>query len=286
MDRRQVLGSDALRSFDVFARHRNFTSAAKELHLSQPSLHVKIRKLADALGDPLYERSGRTLVLTPVGADLAEFAAASRRGVDDFLAGLGGDVDLPLRIAAGRGAYLWVIGEAVQQLSADGRRLHLEVADRLRTVQAVRSGTADIGVIAHGDPPDDLEEREIGAYDQVLVVRHDHPLAGRTRLTAHSLDGLDLVVPPVPRDHRLELERVLSAADVRWQPVIEADGWDLMVRFVELGMASAVVNGCVRVPDGLRAIPISDLPVVRYHAIWRRARGAVVQPLVAALRDR
>lgn len=65
----EALQGDALRAFAVFARHRNFTSAAAELLISQPSLHVKINKLARTLGVPLYRRQGRGLVLTPrVGA--------------------------------------------------------------------------------------------------------------------------------------------------------------------------------------------------------------------------
>ena len=34
-----------LQSYVVFAEHLSFTSAAKELHISQPALHVQIRKL-------------------------------------------------------------------------------------------------------------------------------------------------------------------------------------------------------------------------------------------------
>jgi DNA-binding transcriptional LysR family regulator len=46
MDVRDLLESDALRSFGVFAQHRNFTAAAAALGISQPALHVKVRKLA------------------------------------------------------------------------------------------------------------------------------------------------------------------------------------------------------------------------------------------------
>ena len=67
MDVRDLLESDALRSFGVFAQHGNFTAAAAALGISQPALHVKVRKLAAGLGTELYERDGRSLVLTPAG---------------------------------------------------------------------------------------------------------------------------------------------------------------------------------------------------------------------------
>ena len=56
------VSADALASFAVFADHLNFTRAAEELHISQPALHVKVRKLSESLGRPLYRRAGRRLL--------------------------------------------------------------------------------------------------------------------------------------------------------------------------------------------------------------------------------
>src|SRR5258706_1895447 len=88
MTGRDLLEPDALRSFAAFAEHRNFTSAAAALNISQPALHVKIKKLAEALGTDLYERKGRSLVLTASGERLAAFALDARLRVDDFLDGM------------------------------------------------------------------------------------------------------------------------------------------------------------------------------------------------------
>src|SRR5437899_11717330 len=104
MKGRDLLESDALRAFEVFAEHRNFTSAAAALHISQPSLHVKIRKLAAGLGVQLYERDGRRLVLTVAGQRLAAFAADGSRRAEQLRRELhGGPGDLT--VAAGQGAF-------------------------------------------------------------------------------------------------------------------------------------------------------------------------------------
>src|SRR5215475_11502296 len=114
MKARDLLASDALRAFGVFAEHRNFTAAAAALRISQPSLHVKIRKLAAGLGVVLYERDGRRLVLTAAGQRLAAFAAdASRRG-DELLRELAGESPA-LTIAAGQGAFRWVISRGIRE---------------------------------------------------------------------------------------------------------------------------------------------------------------------------
>jgi LysR family transcriptional regulator, low CO2-responsive transcriptional regulator len=122
MDVRDLLESDALRSFGVFAQHRNFTAAAAALGISQPALHVKVRKLAAGLGTELYEREGRSLVLTPAGERLAAFALDSRARAGELLTALGGDSSA-LAIAAGRGAIRWVIPDAIRAASRQGRRV-------------------------------------------------------------------------------------------------------------------------------------------------------------------
>lgn len=46
---------------------RSFTAAAKKLYISQPALSLTIRKLEEALGYPVFERSGKAVSLTPPG---------------------------------------------------------------------------------------------------------------------------------------------------------------------------------------------------------------------------
>ncbi|GAB3863134.1 LysR substrate-binding domain-containing protein [Micromonospora andamanensis] len=280
MHGRDLMEADALRSFAVFAEHRNFTTAAQELHISQPSLHVKIRKLAAALGVELYERDGRRLALTAAGERLAAYALDSRRRAEEFLRELHDESAPTLTIAAGRGALRWVIGEPIQRVGGQGRRVHVITADRDAALGAVTSGRADLAVVAHDPPGRQVEATQIAAYRQVLVLGDGHPLARRRQVRLGDLDGLDLVVPPAGRPHRRALERALLDAGVRWQVAAEVDGWDLLVHLAALGVGATVVNGCVGLPDGLRAVPIHGLPEIRYWAAWRPPRRAVVQDLL------
>jgi hypothetical protein len=57
---RELLEPDALRSFAAFAEHRNFTTAATALNISQPSLHVKIKNSPPRSGPTcMNARAGR-----------------------------------------------------------------------------------------------------------------------------------------------------------------------------------------------------------------------------------
>lgn len=280
---RELLEPDAVHAFGVFAEHRNFTAAATALHLSQPSLHAKIRKLQDGLGVPLYEREGRGLRLTMAGERLAAFARDATRRADDLLADLRSR-PAPVMIAAGRGTFRWVISDGIHRLTRSGRQLRALTADRDDALAAVGSGRVDLAVIAHDPPPPPLRCEQVATYPQTLLVPRSHPLSRRRDLALRDLDGLALVVPPADRPHRRALDRALLDAGVTWTVAAEADGWDLLAHFAALGLGATVVNGCVRPPTGLVAVPLHDLPRVRYWAVWRPERDHVAADALTHLR--
>lgn len=74
-----------LRQFLVLSDTLNFSKAAAQLFISQPSLTKAIRELEDALGLTLFERTTRSVRLTPAGARMA---AVARSVVGEFEAGL------------------------------------------------------------------------------------------------------------------------------------------------------------------------------------------------------
>lgn len=271
MDR---LVAEDLEAFAVFAAHRNFTHAATALHVSQPALHARIRKLERTLGKPLVIRQGRNLLLTTTGERLAAFANDTRSRAADFLNTLNDVPPRPLTLAAGAGAYVYLLGEAIRRyLDQVPGGLHLITADADATLDGLRDGTADVGVTALGIPPDDLDHELLCQLPQVLAMRPDHRLAGRRTVRLKDLQGEALVVPPPSRPHRQSLERNLLDAGIDWSVAVEAQGWQLQLHFVELGVGPAVVNGSVRTPQPLVTARIADLPPVRYYVLTRREQS-------------
>ena len=63
-----------LRYFWTVARRGGVRKAAEELHVSQPSISAQLRLLEDALGEKLFRRSGRNLVLTEAGHVVLSYA--------------------------------------------------------------------------------------------------------------------------------------------------------------------------------------------------------------------
>ncbi|NLY75773.1 MAG: LysR family transcriptional regulator [Firmicutes bacterium] len=63
-----------LRTFCLAATEKSFSKAAQKLHLTQPAVTLQIKNLEAEIGEALFERLGRSIILTPAGETLLSFA--------------------------------------------------------------------------------------------------------------------------------------------------------------------------------------------------------------------
>jgi DNA-binding transcriptional LysR family regulator len=68
-----------LLTFAVVAKLQSITRAAEQLNLGQPAVSGQLKQLQEAVGEPLYERVGHQIVLTPAGRGLLEYAERMER---------------------------------------------------------------------------------------------------------------------------------------------------------------------------------------------------------------
>lgn len=149
---------DALKGFVAAARHRSFTKAGAELHLSQSAVSRQVQTLEERLGLPLFQRSTRTLRLTPagerllgvasevlqrLGATVEELQASRRRPQVTISTAIGvAALWLVPRLSAFQARY----PEIGLRVSADNRNVDLEaeavdLALRYATPEAAPAGS-------------------------------------------------------------------------------------------------------------------------------------------------
>ncbi len=110
----------AIRAFEAAARTGSFRDAAKELHLTPSAVSHAIRKLESSMSTTLFERSTRSVRLTPAGENLMRHAGVAfdnlRRGIEE-VAGRGPQL---LRVhSAPSFAAQWLAPRLAQFLSAE-----------------------------------------------------------------------------------------------------------------------------------------------------------------------
>src|SRR4051812_7161572 len=70
----EFLNYHHLRYFWAVARKGSVRKAAEEMHVSQPSISAQLHTLEESLGEKLFQRSGRNLVLTETGHLVLSYA--------------------------------------------------------------------------------------------------------------------------------------------------------------------------------------------------------------------
>ena len=267
-------------AFVVFAEHLNFTRAAARLHISQPALHVQVKKLAESVGRPLYRRDGKTLSLTPEGRHLAAFGREVQERGRSVLEELRGQAQSgPVVLASGQGAFLYLLGPAIRRFPKRTWPLRLLSMSGPQAIESVREARAHLCVAALPSDglPADLTCEKLRSVGQSVILPTSHRLARRRSVRPADLAGEQLVVAPAGSPHRVMLTQLLESAAVAWTVAVEATGWELMLQFVRYGVGIAVVNDFCPPPRGMKSIPLESAPAIAYHLVGRpgfTSRGA------------
>lgn len=145
----------AIQYFDAAARHRSFTRAAEELHVTQGAVSQQIKGLEEQIGLPLFKRLPRGLALTEAGERLHRVSQRALRDLEAELRAIQpGTPDTTLVIRASPSfSMMWLM----PRLSSFSR-LHPQIAIRLRGelfgMSAARMQAEAIDVlILYGQPP-------------------------------------------------------------------------------------------------------------------------------------
>lgn len=283
-----MLDGESLAAFVVFAEQLNFTRAAKLLHVSQPALHTRIRKLGEELGVALYRRDGRQLALTDAGRELLCFARdldLRTRELHDTLHGR--RPSAPVTLAAGEGSFLYLLGEPIRRFVRRGKApLRLLTRNREQMLEALRSGEAQLGVAALEFVPDDLAHALLCEVPQVLVMPSKHPLARTRKIRLEQLAGARMIVALSGRPHRQAFAKAMHEAGIEWEVAVETHGWPAMLHFVRLGLGLAVVNGSVKLPSGCVGRPVPALSTTQYWLLRAARISDAAHELATLIQER
>jgi DNA-binding transcriptional LysR family regulator len=282
----------ALRTFEAVARHRSFTSAARELEVSQQAVSRSVAALEDELQTRLLERTTRSVALTPAGQTLAADSVRILADVDVALerareAGRGG-AGSEIRIAVTPAVEPPEVSALVAALRADVADVSVAV-DRIRPRRIARelaSGEADVVLGRALGDSDEIEVRLLGATRAAIAVPAAHRLARRKAVALRDLDGERLVTWNRRSVYTSMLLGVFERAGVEVEQVVSSviGGDDLAE--VAAGEGVALVPADVPRRPEVVVLDLTDDVMLPLQAAWRRwgARPVVARFVAAAER--
>jgi len=176
-----------LRVFEASARLGNFSLAAQELHMAQPTASVQIKKLTETVGLPLFEQVGRRVYLTDAGQRLYAgchdvFRALST--IEETLNGLRAMESGYLRLAVcstGKHFAPRMLGAFIQRYP--GVEASLEIHNRKTLIDRLANNEDDLYVFASPLERENVVTQALLPNPLVVFARDDHPLANTRQIS-------------------------------------------------------------------------------------------------------
>lgn len=179
-----------LRAFEAAARHRSFKLAAHELSVTATAISHQIRLLEDRLGQPLFERRPRQVVLTAAARSLYPVLREGFDAFADALAALAPARATAVTLAVTPAfASQWLLPRLPQFQEAHPQ-IELRILAGDAVVDLAQAG-ADLAVRYGGGPYPDHETHELAA-DRFLPIASPHlALREPAELLQHRLIHFD-----------------------------------------------------------------------------------------------
>lgn len=194
---RNELDIRLLEQFVVLARTKNFTRAAEELHLSQSALSRAIQKLEEHLGQPLFERKPREVVLTDLGEILLERARQILKLMEDMFSELS---EAGRRGRIRLGAIPTIAPYFLPGLLTSFAKNHPDISVIVQEdtteslINRCSHGEIDLAILALPIVAKYLEVEPLFDEELLLVVPVGHPLAASHSVGIEAVDGYPFVM--------------------------------------------------------------------------------------------
>ncbi|MFB7190136.1 LysR family transcriptional regulator [Streptomyces sp. NPDC056230] len=290
-----------LRYFVTVVEEAGFTRAAVRLHLAQPGVSAQIRQLERELGQPLLDRSARSVTPTEVGEAVLPYARAAltaveaiQQTVDEFTGLLRGHVHVGLVSGGGAAAHEFDLASVLAGFHDDHPQVEIVLTEDTsqRMLAALNRGHLDIAVIGLTD-----EEPLPGISLQVVV---DEPLVAavppddpaimheeRTSIPLGELRDRPLISLPRGTGVRGVLDRACAQAGFQPRIAFEAAAPLFLAELAARGLGVAVVPALrcdAASAFGLRTLEITE-PRLRGRIALAWRAGGPSGPAAAAFLD-
>jgi LysR family transcriptional activator of nhaA len=274
--------------FRTIATEGSVIKAARKLRLGQPTLSTQLKQFEEQLGQQLFERKGRSLLLTEAGQMVLDYANEIFALGDEMVEAINdrlhsGRVDVTIGALDSVPKHILMALASAAQKTANCRVSVLEgkFEDLLREVKGHR---IDLVATNHGPTPGETSGvRWRRAARMPVVVCADKKFAGLRRGFPESLMGQPMILPTPHSKLRLDIDHWLKTRKISADVAFETQDTGLQKLLVthQMGVAPLPEPAARELVENKEMIVLGELGDV-YEELWLLTGERKFQNPVAA----
>jgi DNA-binding transcriptional LysR family regulator len=235
-----------LEIIQAIAETGSFTACGKKLNVSQSAISRQMLLLEEELGEPLFQRVGRRVRMTPAAESLVQLGQRVFQDVRDTVENITDrtrSLRGMLRLAGGMTVCLYVFPPLLKHL----KRVHpeleirLTVAMALRSVDDIRAGRVDAGLLTLPVEESDLVTVPVLREELLLVTMPSHPLAKKKKILPSDLSGEPFILFEPGSATRRVIDSFFVTEDVEPTVVMDTENVEIIKAMVKTGLGIGIV---------------------------------------------
>ncbi len=283
-----------LKYFVRMAQTLNFSEAARSLYVSQSTLSQQIKSLEDELGTTLFQRDSHSASITESGAMLLPLAIqtiqdaeACKAQVNDLKEMLTGELNIGVTYS-----FSHILTQTIKNFVREypGVKLNIFYRNMGELMEALRHREVDLVLAFKPDQPyNEIESSNLFGDSLSVIMRKDHPLAGRKSISLEQLGHYRLAIPAKGLQARNALEENICIERSDLNVCLEINEANILLDIVQdNNLLTMLSEASIRGRESLKAVPL-DLPYNRMqgcvHTLKRVYHKRSAEVFVKMLRD-
>ncbi|MFO1171284.1 MAG: LysR family transcriptional regulator [Hyphomicrobiaceae bacterium] len=276
-----------IRYFLAVSRTLNFTRAAEECNVAQPSLTRAIKLLEDELGGELFRRERTHSHLTDLGQRMLPFLRQSYEGAvaaRELAKSVKRGAVQPLKLVLSRTVPLDLFVDHLIEVQRAFRGLELKLlrADARDLIEMMKKGDADL--MLSGPLAEDWERFDhwkLFTERQTLVVGHVHAFFGRNQISLDALKDARILFRPYC-EQAAQLTAALDQHGIRESAYHNISSDADLVALAKAGVGVGFLPERFRLPPDVGRVAVADIDLSRAVSLTTVA-GRPRNPAAAAL---
>jgi DNA-binding transcriptional LysR family regulator len=256
-----------LRLFIAICEEQNLTRAANREGIAASAVSKRMNDFEQSFGVTLFKRLSKGMALTPAGEALLHHARVTLLNVEkiavelsEYSQGVRGHV----RMLANLSAIVEFLPEDLSAFFATHELLRVDLQERPsgQVISGIEEGAAEIGICSGAAETRSLEAFHYRYDHLVLVMRPEHPLAGRDALSFIDTLDFDHIGLHTASSIYLRAQYAATEAGKPMRLRINVPGFDAVCRMVQANMGIGLIPDrafeVVGAGMGLRSVRLRD----------------------------